>query len=336
MPTFAFLVLPAVNRVYARATVDLAQAELEVVAATMLTTTVNAVGSRMIGNVPYITFEADELSDRDAAHLANLSSIYALYEMRGDALHPRGLQPLDRFDDDLLTIQRYTGKTNEQFTKLLLNVILAHSRRAVDLLEHPARVLDPLCGRGTTLNQALMYGFDAAGIERDARVVDAYEAFVKGWLREKRIKHRSERARVRRSGKVVGRRFDITIGSDQRLSVVHDDTTTAPDHFAKSGFDVIVADLPYGVQHASRTESHAHSRDPAALVGAAAPAWISVLAVGGAIGLSWNTRVLARHDLARLLTGAGLDVVDTPAMHRFGHRVDQSIRRDLIVATRCR
>ena len=31
----------------------------------------------------------------------------------------------DRFDDDLLTIPKYPGKTNEQFTRLLLNVTLA-------------------------------------------------------------------------------------------------------------------------------------------------------------------------------------------------------------------
>src|SRR5262249_12547998 len=147
MPTFAFLVLPAFNRVYARAAVDLAQAELEVFAGTMLTTAVGDVGPRTIANVPYVTFDTDELSDRDANQVANLSSIYALYEVRGDDLHPRAIEPLDRFDDDLLTVQRYTGKTNEQFSKLLLNVTLAHSRRAGDLLEHPARVLDPLCGR---------------------------------------------------------------------------------------------------------------------------------------------------------------------------------------------
>ena len=56
-----------------------------------------------------------------------------------------------------------------------------------------------------------MYGFDAAGVERDGRAVDAYETFIKGWLRDKRIEHKADRGRIRRDGRVAGRRFDITI-----------------------------------------------------------------------------------------------------------------------------
>ena len=37
-------------------------------------------------------------------------------------------------------------------------------------------VFDPLCGRGTTLNQALMYGYDAAGLDVDGKDFEAYPA----------------------------------------------------------------------------------------------------------------------------------------------------------------
>ena len=63
--------------------------------------------------------------------------------------------------------------------------VLAAGRR----LDGPLTVLDPLCGRGTTINQALMYGYDGIGIELDGKDVDAYAAFLKTWLRRKRIKH---------------------------------------------------------------------------------------------------------------------------------------------------
>ena len=53
---------------------------------------------------------------------------------------------------------------------------------------------------------------------------------------------------------------------------------------------------------------------------------------GGALGLSWNTLGLAREDLARYLADAGLVVQEGGAWERFAHRVDSSIRRDLIVA----
>src|SRR5437879_5483461 len=100
----------------------------------------------------------------------------------------------------------------------------------------PTRGAQPICSTtacgcstrsagGAPLNQALMYGFDAAGVERDGRAVDAYEVFLKTWLRDKRIKHKATRGKIRRDGRVAGRRFDITLGADsQRVTVVDDDT----------------------------------------------------------------------------------------------------------------
>ena len=338
MTTFGFLVLPAANRVYGRAAIRLAQAELAVFGATVLQAPPTDITSRTIGGVPYITFVCDGLEAKEVAYLSNLSSIYALFELDGEALRPLTITPLDRYDDDLLTIQRYTGKTNEQFTKLLLNVTLLHSRRAADFLDHRARVLDPLCGRGTTLNQVLMYGFDGAGIELDARAVDAYETFLKTWLKDKRLKHKTVRGKIRRDGRVTGHRFDVTIAADkdaqkagetQRITVISDDTRNTGDHFSRGSFDVVVADLPYAVQHG-------RSSDAKSLLVDALPAWKEVLAHRGAIGLSWNTHVLQRDDLTAAFDSAGLDVVDTDAMRGFAHRVDQAINRDLVVATKCR
>jgi hypothetical protein len=340
MPDYAFLVLPSGNRVYGRAAVALNRAELEVFAARALGGTITDIADTVIGGVPYVTFTADRLDEDDAGILSNLSSLYALYEREDDVLRPLPVRRLDRFDDDLLTIQRYTGKTNEQFTKLLVNVTALWSRRAHEFGSGDASLalLDPLCGRGTTLNQALMYGFDAAGVELDGRAVDAYETFIKTWLQDKRIKHGNEQGRVRRGGKLVGRRFGIEIRvpehGPQRLTVVHDDTRFVATHFPKASFDVIVADLPYGVQHASRGGDRSIARGPGALVEEALPGWVEVLARGGALGLSWNTKVLRRDDLTSTLGRAGLDVVDDPSMLRFAHRVDQSIQRDLIVATK--
>src|SRR5690242_19168359 len=180
MSRYAFLVLPSHNRVYADAAPALARAELAVLAAALPDATLDtgSVAEAVIGGVPYVTFEAGELSQRDADLLANLSALYALFEVRGDLprpmLQPVPLRRLDRYDDDLLTILKYAGKTNEQFTKLLLNVTLASADLAGSGFPGGRRlaVLDPLCGRGTTLNQALMYGFDAYGADVDARDVE--------------------------------------------------------------------------------------------------------------------------------------------------------------------
>jgi hypothetical protein len=178
---------------------------------------------------------------------------------------------LDRFDDDLITIQKYAGKTNEQFTKLLMNVTLLSSSFAGEFLERRFRVLDPLCGRGTTLNQAMMYGFDAAGVDLDQKDVEAYQAFIVTWLKRKRVKHRVvESGPVRRDHRVVGRRLRIELaaskeeykaGETQCLDVVNADTVRAGEFFRAGTFDVLVADLPYGVQHGSRTAGGGLARD---------------------------------------------------------------------------
>src|SRR5690242_3418316 len=132
MPRYALLILPAVNRVYAAASVDLTRAELDVFNGAVLDGRLVDIGTATIGGVPYVTFDADNgLADRDVAFLANLSAGYALFEVAaGGLLRPVELRPLDRYDDDLVTIQKYAGKTNEVFTKLLLNVTVLASGSA--------------------------------------------------------------------------------------------------------------------------------------------------------------------------------------------------------------
>jgi hypothetical protein len=229
------LLLPSANRVYASASPELASAELEVFSESVLGGALSDTALTHRGGVPYLEFTAEQLGTAASAFLANMSSSYALFEADGELLRPVELNRLDRYDDDLITIQRYPGKTNEQFTKLLLNVTLMASAFAPEMAERTLTVLDPLCGRGTTLNQALMYGYDAAGIDSDQRDFEAYSTFIRTWLKRKRIKHQvGYDASVRRDGKVIGRRLQLTLaaskaehkaGARQRLDVVCADTT---------------------------------------------------------------------------------------------------------------
>ena len=348
---YAFLILPSHNRVYADAAPSLARAELAVLSAALPDAVIaqDSVAETAIGGVPYVTFDSDELSPRDADLLANLSSLYALFEVAGpgDLLRPVPLRRLDRYGDDLLTILKYPGKTNEQFTKLLLNVTLASSDFAGGL--SPAglpdggrpRVLDPLCGRGTTLNQALMYGFDARGADIDARDVEAYAVFIQRWLKDKRLKHQADFSPVRRDRKVVARRLTARLaatkdeykaGDVQCLEVYETDTARVGDYFRAGSADLVVADLPYGVQHGSRTSDRTLARSPLELLRAAAPAWVKALRPGGALGISWNTHVARREDAAGALAAAGLDVLDDGPYRAFRHRVDQAITRDVLIA----
>jgi SAM-dependent methyltransferase len=359
------LLAPSANRVYADGAGRLSRAELAGFARSgVLDSAVAGIDETEIGGVRYLTFDTDRpLSARDVAYLSNLSSAYALFELAGEErvgeerdgeerageerageerdgelLRPVRMSALARYDSDLLTIPKYAGKTNEQFTRLLLNLTVLASASASRMLDGRLVVCDPLCGRGTTLNQALMYGYDAIGVEIDGKDVEAYAGFLRTWLKRKRLKHSVEMVPVRRERKLVARRLDVSVAASkedhragvvQRLTVLHADTTKLDGVLRPNAADVIVADAPYGVAHGSVTEDGGLSRRPLDLLERAVPQWLPLLRPGGALGLSWNTRV-ARRELAEdVLLASGLQIVDYPDL---AHRVDQSIERDVLVA----
>ena len=335
MPRYALLILPAFNRVYGQSSARLTHAELAVFSDRALTATVSDIEESRIGGLPYVTFAtARPLGEPDVALLSNLSSVYALFELAGELLRPLTMSPLDRLSSDLLTIQKYAGKTNEHFTKLLLNVTALASDSPLD---GRLSVFDPMCGRGTTLNQALMYGYDAYGLDVDGKDFDAYSGFLRTWLKNKRLKHTAETVPVRRERALIGRRLSVTFalskeaykaGETQQVSVVNADTVRSRDFFKPRSFHVIATDAPYGVQHGSKGGGGL-ARSPLELIAQAAPAWAELLRPGGALGISWNTYGGGRDELAGILTAAGLDVVPYPD---FEHWVDQAIVRDLMVA----
>ncbi|MFY1671136.1 TRM11 family SAM-dependent methyltransferase [Plantactinospora sp. WMMB334] len=341
MSQYALLISPSANRVYADASVRLTRAELAVVDRAALGGRLSGITETLLGGVRYVTFTADGLGEREIGYLANLSSIYVLFEVVEGLLRPVELRPLARYDDDLLTIPKYPGKTNEHFTKLLLNVTLLSSRFAPEMRDRQLRVLDPLCGRGTTLNQALMYGYDAAGVEHDRADFEAYATYVQTWLKRKRLKHRVESGPVRRNRQVVARRLQVDLAADkesyragrtQRLDVVQVDTVRSGEFFRPGSQDLLVADAPYGVQHGSRSAGRGLARSPLALLTEAVPVWAELLRSGGALGIAWNTNVARREEAATVLADAGLQVLADGPYLEFGHRVDQAIVRDILIA----
>ncbi|MGW4485475.1 TRM11 family SAM-dependent methyltransferase [Amycolatopsis sp. NPDC004368] len=343
MPEYAILVHPSANRVYAASAPALLRAELAVFGAAGLGSEPAAVEEVELGGVGYVKFATPApLTEANIALLSNLSSLYALFELGDGVLRPVLVRPLAKTDSDLLTIQKYAGKTNEQFTKLLLNVTLLATADPTGWLTRPRTLLDPLCGRGTTLNQAVMYGFDATGLDVDGKDFEAYEQFIKTWLRTKRVKHTADSGQLRRNKVRLGRRLDLEYafdkddykgGQTRRLTYFNADTLTTDELLKPNSVDVIVTDAPYGVQHGSHREAGL-ARSPRDLLAAAVPVWTRVLRPGGALGISWNTHVLPREELVAVLARAGLDVCEGGPHEQFAHRVDQAIERDLVVAAK--
>lgn len=307
---YALLLAPSANRVYHRSAAALVTEELQALGGLEIRPSV------LLGGHNYLVFDAEPERLRV---LANASSAHAFFELHdGGLLKPVDAEPLALFDDDLITIPKYAGKTNEHFTKLLLNVTVAATRWG--FLDRRFTVLDPVAGRGTTLNQAMMYGWDAIGIEHDRKDVEAYAAFMKTYLRRKQVKHTAAITPVRREGRRLGRRFDATIAKEQTVTMFEADTVLSRSLMRARSVDVVVGDLPYGVVH--------NTGSPVALLEAALPGWAELLREGGAIGLSWNTHFAPREKAIEILENHDL----VPVEAKFEHWVDQGITRDIVVA----
>jgi SAM-dependent methyltransferase len=329
---YALLVSPSHSRVYAQAASALCCAELSAVSEQALGAAVTEVREEELGSVPYVTFTA-EPSPALHGWLSNLSGTFALFELDRGMLRPLELASWDCCPSDLLTIQKYPGKTNESFTKLLYNVTLAASAHAAEP-QRRLSVLDPLCGRGTTLGQALMYGHHATGVEHDKKDFEAYCLFMQRWVKDRRFKHQATLGHVKGQPKL-----DVTFALDKerfkegdvlRATYVNADTLEIDKVFQPRSFDLIVTDAPYGVLHGAKNDA-VLSRKPLELLTAALPIWRAALRPGGAIGIAWNIHVAKRQELERLLSES-FSVCNLPPYRAFEHRVDSSIQRDLIVA----
>jgi hypothetical protein len=331
------LLAPSANRVYASEANRLVSAELKIMLGAHDHPVIEPV---TVAGVGYLALATESLDDQVRSALGRLSGFYAVFQRTQDLLRPIELGTRDLFDDDFVTIPKYPGKTNEQFTRLLINVTLASMRRPAS---GPIAILDPLCGRGTTLSTAMMLGCSAAGVEAELKAVEAYAAYLRTYWRRKRLKHSLDISPVRRGGKTIGKRLDAEVipasqGRPVGLTVFSGDTRQSAALFGKRKFDAVLADAPYGVVHGSQTHvrgaSGKRDRSAAGLISEALPVWAGQLKAGGALGLSWNAIGLSRERLLEFFAGAGLEPLDFGPYREFEHRVDSSIRRDIVVAVK--
>lgn len=329
------LVAPSANRVYADAAPRLAAQEAMAVLGAFGSWT--AVAPTQVAGVDYLRVESDSEHALDV--LSNLSATFAIFAAEGELLRPIPLQRRQFYPDDVVTIQKYQGKTNEQWTRLLLNVTAAATKQPGRWLDGRLDVMDPMCGRGTTLNIALLAGYSVTGVDIDRKDYDTYAAFLKTWAQTHRLKHTMDRGASTTGGRARGREFTLEVAPDKdafkagethTVRYLSTDTTELSGLVRAASVDVIVTDTPYGVQHGSHGDRL--SRRPMELIDRALPAWTTTLRTGGAVGLSYNRHVAPADELALLLEQHGLTVVTDIDAAPFRHRVDASIDRDLIVA----
>lgn len=341
MYRYAVLANPGHNRVYFEAAVQMARAELAL-ALPRLCAPCGDISREIFGGVPYICFSSEApLTPADARLLSALSFTYALFSV-ADAqdvlLSPVPLPPWQYIGEEVSSILKYTGKTNPLFTRLLLNIGLL----SMDSPAETVRVLDPVAGKGTTLFVAAALGLDAYGIEIGERAASEAYHYMKKYLETERHKHAAKTERVglpcgtaiRYSIDITRTKEDARQGNGRHWEMAACDTAHADKLYKKNFFHLLIGDLPYGVQHAAVTneKQSARTRSPEPLLRTCLGAWKQVLKPGGVMVLSWNTLVCPREQLASLLADAGFTVLSGDAYTGFSHRVDQSIRRDVIAA----
>ena len=309
------------NRVFSGSVPTVAAAELAFVAGV-------ETEIHQSGRTAYLSFEAEELP----AGLGSLCASAALFEeVEPDLLRPVEMTEPLTFPTDIVSIQRYRGKTNERFTRLMLNLA-----KAAAPIERPV-LLDPMCGRGTTLNWALVYGLRSVGFDDNRKGLDEYTTFLEQWAKNHRYPHRivkynKNNNENRAMSFTVGRsraELDAKTGAD--IETFHLPAGVLPTELPKQPkFKTLVTDLPYGAQHSMVGDRGKRRSGVAELVEANVEQWKALCAKDASLVVAWNVKETKRRDLKSALHRGGFEPLGTA---EFTHVVDRTITRDIIVAT---
>ena len=277
-----------------------------------------------------------EMSDELKKNISRHSLMYALFEVRNDeTLKIAGGRDKAFIGSDLPGILKYKGKTNEIFLQSLINVALMSGDFA-RCGEERLELLDPMCGRGTTLFVAANYGWNAAGTDVDRADLAEAEKFLKRYFEYHHMKHAFKReSRTMPGGSVSLSSFSYgrdaasyKAGDLSCIRLAHADAKYTREAFGRGRMHIIACDLPYGVQHA------AVGAKPEQLLKNALPAWRETLKKGGTVALSFNAQTLKRERVRALLADAGFEVMHGGAYDGFEHWVEQAVTRDIVVGRR--
>lgn len=331
MPTLVAQIVPQRSTQYAALADALAPHELRLSAIGPL---LAGITPARLGGQDYLRLDLTAMPDaRQMQALGALAMTSAFFELRDQIGTDDGpwLRPLDTgfepaFPADMVMARRYRGKTNELFTRFLLNIARHSSAFAAEPWRE-LRVFDPLAGGGTTLFSALALGAHVAGVEKSAQDMQTTAAFIQQYTREEGIACKAREERLKK----VGRRwwFELGKADPRRCLLAQGDTLQSAELLA--GFKkphLIVGDLPYSIQHHGELE---------ALLRQALPVWASLLMPGGAMALAWDATRFPREDmlaLAQQALPAPCVALNAPPYDALAHRVDRVIkRRDVLVTT---
>jgi len=272
--------------------------------------------------------------------LGRLSFFFALFRLEDEKFQPVVVNPEFSIQKSLSGFQKYIGKTNELFTRMMVNI----GRMYIEKESH-ITLLDPVAGRGTTLFEGIRYGMKSYGIEIEKKSIEQANIFIKKYLQTERFKYLFSKNQVSGSGKKDGvfmetfefakDKVDFKNESTRlQLSFVNGNTLVGDQFFKHGFFDLIVGDLPYGVQHGNKRGEMEKSftRSPEKLVAEGLSGWKKTLQNQGVIVLGWNVNLFSYKKMATLFESQGFDVLGRESYLDFQHQVDQAIKRNILIA----
>jgi hypothetical protein len=347
MTKYAILQNPGHNRVYYNLAGKLAVAELKV-AVTKINQECSGIEIKDISGIRYIIFETESpLSENDFEIISRLSFVFGLFQIEMINEKPY-LLPIEKYsyeyiDNKISSILKYPGKTNELFTKMMVNVALLSSKFSHN---QEIRLLDPVSGKGTTLFESIVYGFDSYGVEAESKSIHEANIFFKKYLQEERFKHTIEKRLVYGNSKsdyIHSEEYSFARSKSEFkdkkyhkiLSLINGNSQDCDNYFKKNFFNLIVGDLPYGIAHGNNLagkKAQSLTRSPEELLGTSLEAWHTVMKNGGSVVMAWNSNVISKTKLSTIFEENSFSVLSDPPYDEFEHQVDRAIKRDIIVA----
>lgn len=286
-----------------------------------------------LGGCVFLSFESRCITPDEISYLSGHSSVSFMAENNKGLLRPLIFQSGNYMEDDLPEILKYKGKTSASFTRMMLNTARALS--ASPFPETPATVLDPMCGKATTCFCALQSGMNAVGLDLDSKAIREAVDYFSRYLRFHMLKHdMQKKSETSGNHPVPYTEFRFSQSREQyrqndirTLKLGTCDTADSYSMCRKSLAQLIIADLPYGIQHAPQFGAKPESFS--VLLKRALPVWKKCLAPGGIIAVSFNTLTFPTKDVDRIAVSSGLSIVDDPLYANLAHEVEQSVVRNV-------
>lgn len=307
----ALLISPLAKNAYFHEYIEVAKAELNWM------TQIEDLQYQSVGGMDFLFLSLAE--DRISTFLS-LSFVQGIFKCEGSKLIPLAIKPEYKLHSDFVFGAKYRGKTNELLTQMLLNVGL----KAIDCTTvESVKLLDPMCGRATTLLWGMRYGMKVKGIEQDVKALADIRQNVKKWCKVHRQKHQMKEGFVGKSNKRNAGKFLDFSAEGASMRIVAGDSAQASELLGGERFHLIVSDLPYGIQHFTTEKT----RNPLTVLKACAEGWVESLRPGGAMVLSYNRYMPRREELIDVFSSHGMEEQNYSA----SHRMSESIVRDVLI-----